>query len=252
MKKNFKLTIEYDGTLFKGWQIQKPQERTVQGEIEKALKNILKSDVKVTGSGRTDSGVHALGQVANFKAETKMTPQQMQNALNAHLPEDISISKVSFVSAKFHAQYSAKKKCYRYTVLNRHYPSALDRSRVLYHPQKLNLLLIKQEAKNLVGTHDFRSFMATDPAQRDTINDKDTVRTIYKIDIKNSDGLITIDITADGFLYKMVRNIIGTLISVGNGKRPKGSIKTILKLKDRTQAGETAPACGLCLIHVHY
>jgi tRNA pseudouridine38-40 synthase len=252
MPKIFKLTIEYDGTLFKGWQTQKSYERTVQVDIEQALKKILKKNVKVIGSGRTDSGVHAIGQVANFTAETRMTTAEMQRALNAYLPEDVSISKVTLAPAEFHAQYSAKKKCYRYTILNRTCPSPLLRTRVLYHPYKINLKRMKEEANTLIGEHDFRCFMASDPAQRDTIKNKDTVRNIYKITIHKIDDIITIDITANGFLYKMVRNIIGTLISISDGRRPKGSMKNILKSKDRTTAGETAPAHGLCLISVDY
>ncbi|MCK5581769.1 MAG: tRNA pseudouridine(38-40) synthase TruA [Candidatus Omnitrophica bacterium] len=250
--KNFKLTVEYDGTKFNGWQVQAQNERTIQGKIEQALKIIFKKRIRLYGSGRTDSGVHASGQVANFKTSTQKSDNEILNAINANLPPDISIINIQEVPLDFHSQYSAKRKTYRYTILNRKARSAQNRNFYLHFPHTLNVTAMRQDIKNLVGKKDFRSFMASDTALRKTGKTKKTVRTIYDAKIQKKGDLIYIDITANGFLYKMVRNIAGTLIAVGTGKMPKGSIHQILQKKDRILAGDTAPAKGLCLLQVEY
>ncbi len=256
--RNIKLTIEYDGTHFSGWQVQDQRKRTVQGEIEKALKTIFKKKIRLIGSGRTDSGVHALGQVAHFKttsptcARQGMPTAEMLNALNANLPEDIAVLESSEVPDDFHAQYSAKRKTYRYCILNRQSRSAVKRHSCLHFPHTLNLKAMQEESKSLVGRKDFRSFMAANPAERNTIKDKNTVRTIHAIKILKHDDYIYIRIEANGFLYKMVRNIVGTLLAVGTGKLPKGSIRKILKEKNRSSAPATAASKGLCLLDVSY
>jgi len=263
MTKNIKLTIEYDGTNFRGWQIQAVRSssinqtkhhahRTVQGEIEKALKKLFKQSLKLIGSGRTDSGVHALGQVAHFKIHTSMSVIEIQNALNANLPDDIAIIKVEEVPLNFHAQYSVRSKTYRYTILNATARCAQQRNFCLYYPYKLDIRKMREEAKGLVGRKDFKSFTASDPAKRKSKKIENTVRTIKRIAItKKGDNLI-VDIEANGFLYKMVRNIIGTLLEVGRGKLTKGSIKQILAEKNRHAAGNTAKPKGLALIEVKY
>ncbi|HLF18474.1 MAG TPA: tRNA pseudouridine(38-40) synthase TruA [Candidatus Omnitrophota bacterium] len=245
---NYKLTIEYDGTDFSGWQIQTPSQRTVQGEIQAALYKIFKQKITPLGSGRTDSGVHALGQVANFKINTSLKVKIIQKALNAHLPKDIAILKVQKVDEAFHAQYSAKSKTYRYTIFNGPIRPALYRNHCFHYPFKLNVALMKKEAKALVGRHDFKSFQASDTSRKE----KTTVRTVKGISIKKSKNFITINIEADGFLYKMVRNIVGTLLKLGSGQAEEGSLKKILAQKNRTAAFETAPAQGLTLVKVIY
>lgn len=250
--RNIKLTLEYDGTHFNGWQIQPSHKRTIQGEIEKALKAIFKKKIRLTGSGRTDSGVHALGQVANFKTTSSLSTAEILKALNANLPEDIVVLKAEEVTLKFHAQYSVKRKTYRYSILNRPTRSAVQRHFCLHVPHKLNLTAMRSEGRSLAGRQDFRSFMAMNPAERHTIKGKDTVRTISKLNIQKKGAYLYIELEANGFLYKMVRNIVGTLLAVGSGKLPKGSVRKILKEKNRMCAPATAPAKGLCLLKVNY
>ena len=257
---NIKLTIEYDGTGFNGWQTQTARnkqvtakaQRTIQGEIEIALKKIFKGGLKLTGSGRTDSGVHAIGQVANFKTQSSMPTEEMQNALNANLPDDIAIIKVEEAPSDFHAQYSVKSKIYRYTILNRKTRCAQQKNFSLLYPYKLNIRAMREEAESLVGRHDFKSFTASDPAKRKKGVKENTVRTIKRLMITKKGDLLTLDIEANGFLYKMVRNIVGTLLAVGSGKLAKGSIKQILAKKNRNTAGTTAKPKGLTLLEVKY
>src|SRR3989338_6782667 len=263
MPRNIKLTIEYDGTLFHGWQAQQPRSsrpkrltagsrRTVQGEIERALKKIYRKNLKLIGSGRTDSGVHACGQVANFAMSSPMPLAEIQRALNANLPEDFSIIKAEEVLPDFHARYSARSKTYRYSILNRGARPALERNTCLYSPYPLNLAAMRREAKSLVGRKDFRSFAAGDASKSDDGKMASTVRTIKRAGISRKGDHIWIDIEADGFLYKMVRNIVGTLLAVGASRLPSGAIRKILAQKDRRAAGVTAKAKGLALLKVIY
>lgn len=249
--RNIKLTIEYDGSAFNGWQIQTKKERTIQDEVKKALSKITGQSITVFGSGRTDSGVHALGQVANFKTSSHLTTEQLLRALNANLPEDIAVSKVEEAPAGFHAQYKAKSKTYRYTILNRLARTAQMRSLCMLYPYRLNLRVMKKEAKVLIGRKDFKSFCASDP-ERYGEGKESTIRTIKRLTIKKSGDYILVDIEADGFLYKMVRNIMGTLLAVGSGQLKPGATAKILKAKDRTQAPKTSSAKGLCLLEVKY
>jgi len=248
MMRNFKITLEYDGADFKGWQAQNNGERTVQAEMQKACGLIFKHAVKVTASGRTDSGVHAQGQVAGFKADTRMKPAEIQKALNARLPGDVAVLAVKEVAEKFHAQYSVKEKTYRYTVLNRPLRSVFLRERAYFYPYRLNASAMRKAAKALTGRHDFKSFQAHDPARAD----RGTVRTIKRLTVRKEGDLVHIEVTADGFLYRMVRNIAGTLIAVGAGQLAAGDVGRILKAKDRGLAPDTAPAQGLCLASVRY
>lgn len=250
MNRNIKLTIEYDGTNFQGWQIQPEGQRTVQGEIEGALQKIFKKKIKLIGSGRTDSGVHALGQVGNFVTQSAMSMTEITKALNANLPKDIAITEAKNVPTKFHAQYSAKTKTYRYTIFCRENRSALKKAHCLHYPHKLNVTQMRREASALIGRKDFKSFQAADAAQRP--KNKSTIRTIKRVDIQKKGDYLYIEIEGNGFLYKMVRNIVGTLLSIGRGSLPKGSMRTILLKKDRNDAGDTAKAKGLSLIKVKY
>jgi len=221
--RNIKLTIEYDGTAYAGWQTQK-NSKTVQQTIEDALRKLFKERIKIIGSGRTDAGVHALGQVANFSIKHAISTDNLQKALNSNLPKDIVVTSIKETGKNFHSRFDVKAKVYRYTILNRAYPSALLKDRVYFYPHKLDINLMKKMAKSLLGRHDFKRFCNSASIT------KDTVRTIKRIDIKRTkDGLVYIDIEADGFLYNMVRRIVGSLVN-----------------------GSTAPARGLCLIEVKY
>jgi tRNA pseudouridine38-40 synthase len=192
--------------------------------------------------------VHARGQVASFKADTRMKPLEIQRALNSLLPKDIVVYEVREVKSDFHAQYSVKEKTYRYTVLNRKYRSVFLRNRVYFYPYSLNVSNMRKAAKYLIGKHDFKSFQAYDPLRAE----RQTVRTIKKLVVKKEGDLIHIDVTADGFLYKMVRNIVGTLLAVGSGQLPLSEMPKILKARNRKTAKDTAPAEGLCLMAVKY
>jgi len=246
--RNFKITLEYDGVGFCGWQAQGQGERTVQGEIEAVLLKVFKQPIRVIASGRTDSGVHAGGQVISFKVDTRMKPLEIQRAFNSLLPADIAVHEALDVKNDVHAQYSVKEKTYRYTVLNRKYRSVFLRDRVYFYPYPLNISNMRKAAKHLIGRHDFKSFQAYDPLRAE----RQTVRTIKKIAIKKEGDLVHIDVTADGFLYKMVRNIAGTLLAIGSGQLPLKDMPKILKAKNRKSAWDTAPAEGLCLMSVKY
>jgi tRNA pseudouridine38-40 synthase len=250
--RNIRLKIEYDGTRYSGWQIQKnskdrtiPQ-KTIQQEIENFLSRIIQEHVKIIGSGRTDAGVHALSQIANFTTKSSMPVKTMQRALNSLLPEDIVVTGCKQVSADFHARYSATSKTYSYQILNSPHSSAFNRLYQHHIPYKLDYRLMNKAARELIGKKDFKSFQATDKKERGS------VRTIKRLSVKKQGDIIKIDIEADGFLYNMARNITGTLIEIGRGKIPLENIKDILKAKDRTKAGPTAPAKGLCLVSVKY
>lgn len=252
--RNIKLTLEYDGAHYAGWQIQDScqssvvsrQRKTIQGTIEKTLRRILQEKIRLIGSGRTDAGVHALAQVANFKANLSIPLRKLRQALNGLLPDDITVTGIEEVSLDFHSRFDAKSKLYRYTILNRAYPSALLRNRVYFYPYPLNIKLMQKEAKVLLGRHNFKSFQASGSA------DRDPVKTIKKLKITKDNDLICVDIEADGFLYNMARNIVGTLIEIGRKKLKGAEIKKILWGKDRRLAGPTAVARGLCLLEVTY
>jgi tRNA pseudouridine38-40 synthase len=250
--RTFKITIEYDGTNFSGWQLQAPEFRTVQGEIQAALAKILKEKTVILGSGRTDQGVHARGQVAHFRTHSPIPLEKLFLALNGTLPADIAVTDVEETHPNFHAQFSVKSKTYRYTILNRKARGALNKNYAFHHPFPINLTLLRREAKALVGRKDFKSFQSSDPAKRSMMKKHDSIRTIKKIKITKQGDLIFIDIEADGFLYKMVRNIVGTLLDINAGRLPQGSMTKILRKKNRIYAGNTAKACGLTLWEVKY
>jgi tRNA pseudouridine38-40 synthase len=251
--RNIKLQIEYDGTRYCGWQIQDrhkgikaPSQATIQETIEKTLQKILQKKVRLIASGRTDAGVHAKAQVANFKTESGISLEKLQKALNALLPVDIAIINIDEANLDFHSRFAAKSKTYRYTILNRPYRSVLLKDRAYFYPYPLDTKLIQREARILLGRHNLKAFQASDKKGRNSI------RTIKKLKITKDKDLIYIDIEADGFLYNMVRNIAGTLIEIGRGKFPKGSLRRIMLSKERRLAGPTLPARGLCLIGVNY
>lgn len=243
--RNILLKIEYDGTDYAGWQHQK-NAKSIQETIEAALKRITGRKARLISCGRTDAGVHALNHIANFKTDSKIPLFKLQRALNSVLPKDIVIKEAKAVPLKFHSRFDARSKIYRYTIVNGPSPSAISRNFAVHISYKLDLALMKKEAKVLIGKHDFKSFQAADRIERSS------VRTIKDLRIKKNGDFLKIDVEADGFLYNMVRNIAGTLIDIGRGRLPAGSMARILKAKDRKLAGETAPAKGLCLIEVKY
>ena len=246
--RNFKMILEYDGTDFSGWQTQSEGLRTIQAHLEEKLEKIFKKKIHCQASGRTDSGVHAIGQVVHFKTDTDIKPALIHKALNSFLDKDLSVTRVTEVPYDFHAQKDVKYKTYRYTLLNRPYPSAIYRNRAYFYPHPLKLSLMRQAAKYLKGTHDFKSFQSA--AERSRI--KNTVRTIKSLNIVKEGDLIYIIITSNGFLYKMVRNITSVLIAVGSGRISSGDVLELLKSKQRILGPKTAPSRGLCLISVRY
>jgi tRNA pseudouridine38-40 synthase len=247
--RKFKLVIAYDGTAYEGWQVQKIG-TGVQQIIETALAKLFPSTPRLHSSSRTDTGVHALGMVAHFvvpAAEAKMTPRKLVLALNAHMPGDIRIVSAARAQSAFHARFDAAGKQYRYLVWNHAAMNPLLRHAAWHVPRKLDLRLMREAAKLFVGRHDFQSFTANPGYKRKT-----TVRTLTRCDLKRSGPQYTVVIEGDGFLYKMCRGIVGTIVQAGLGKFPPDEIKVMLAKADRRVAGMTAPAHGLVLWKVFY
>ena len=243
---NFKITIEYDGSAYHGWQRQ-ASERTIQGEIENALKTMTGNTITVTGSGRTDAGVHALNQTANFRCTTSLTPEVFLKGLNSLLSEDIVISSCKIVPEKFHARYDVKSKVYQYRILNRSLPAAISRQYAWHIRKKLNLSAMQEAIRCIIGSHDFKAFEGSGSPR------VSTVRCITNADLVETDNdYLVLKIEGDGFLKFMVRNIVGTLVDVGFDKITPDDFKQILVSKNRNLAGITAPAHGLFLIEVKY
>ena len=243
--KNIKLTIEYDGKDFNGWQKQ-PTKLNIQGEIERAISEITGEETELIASGRTDAGVHAIAQIANFKTNSNFPVEKYPIALNAKLKKSIRIQRAEEVEERFHARYNCIQKTYRYIINNSKYGSSIYRNLEYFVPQKLDINAMKKAAKYFEGEHDFKGFKATGG------NNKNTIRTIYKIAIKNENSRIFMEFTGDGFLYNMVRIISGTLLEVGLGKIKPEEIPNIINSKDRTKAGKTLPAHALYLVEVNY
>jgi len=244
--RNIKLTIEYDGKDFNGWQKQ-PNKLNIQGEIERAIKDITKEDdIELNASGRTDAGVHALGQVANFKTNCKIPVEKFPIAINSKVKKSIVIKSAEEVPERFHSRYNCKQKTYRYVINNSEHGSAIYRNQECHIPQKLDVKEMKKAIKYFEGEHDFKGFKASGTSS------KSSVRTIYKTDIREESGRIIIELTGNGFLYNMVRIISGTLVDVGIGKIKSEDIPKIIESKDRTRAGKTLPPHGLYLLKVEY
>lgn len=244
--KNYKIYIQYDGTRYKGWQVQKKTEATIQGKIEAILSKLAGNPIEVIGSGRTDAGVHAREQTANFHIEEKWDKEEILSYLNHYLPEDIAILKIEEVDERFHSRYHALEKTYVYRIQNSDIPNVFERKYMYQYPEKLNLEKMRQAASYLTGTHDFTSFCANKKMK------KSAVRTIYEIQIEQRGAEIRLSFRGNGFLQNMVRILTGTLIEVGSGRIEPEEIKRILDAKDREQAGYTAPASGLILWKVQY
>lgn len=243
--KRIKLTVAYDGTNYRGWQIQKNGE-TVESTLNRALKELTGENIQVLGASRTDSGVHAMGNVAVFDTEVRMPGEKFVYALNQRLPEDIRIQHSCEVPPDFHPRYQETVKTYEYRILNREFPLPAYRLNTYFTYRPLDEERMRRAAEYLIGEHDFQSFCAAGAQV------KTTVRTIYDLKVTREGELITIRITGNGFLYNMVRIIAGTLMKIGQGEWEPEYIREILNAKDRTAAGPTAPAKGLTLMEIRY
>jgi len=246
MEKTFKLTIQYDGTDYHGWQRQ-PGLATIQGELEKLLSMITRQPVIIEGSGRTDAGVHALGQVASFSVDTGLCTDDFFRALNGLLPGDICITECKEVAHGFHARFDAVGKTYRYCILNRILRDPFKRKYLWQFQKRLDLEAMKEAAGYFVGEYDFKSFENAGSPRLHTV--RHITSAVFK---KPDEGMIHFEVTANGFLQNMVRNIVGTLVDVGMGRTRPEEIKDIIAAKDRTKAGPTAPPLGLFLLEVYY
>ena len=243
--RNIKLIIEYDGKSFNGWQKQ-PDKLNIQGEIEKAIGEITGEKIDLIASGRTDAGVHSLGQTANFKTSSEISIEKFAIAINSKLKKSIVVKSAEEVDERFHSRYSVKSKMYRYTINHSQMGTALYRDMEYHFPFELDVEKMKQAAKLFEGEHDFKAFKASGTSS------KSSVRTIYKAEVIQKDDRIYIELTGNGFLYNMVRIISGTLLDVGIGKINVNEISEIIESKDRKRAGKTLPAHGLCLVKVMY
>lgn len=245
--RNIKLTLAYDGANYHGWQLQAPEHGpTIQGVLEDKLQLLTKQPVRVQGAGRTDAGVHALGQVASFATESRIPAERFPLALNSVLPPEIVALEAGDVSAEFNARFSAVRKTYRYHIYHAQQPSPFWYRYAWHVPNKLDLAAMEEGARLLTGTRDFRSFCASGSPV------KNFVRTVDACRVEREGNIIQISITADGFLYNMVRIIVGTLVEMGKGKRDPGEMPGIIDSRTRVAAGTTAPPQGLFLVSVEY
>ncbi|OQW30868.1 MAG: hypothetical protein A4E19_08980 [Nitrospira sp. SG-bin1] len=240
-----KLVLEYDGTAYAGWQRQ-PNRPTIQEAVETAVFGVTQTKVAVIGAGRTDAGVHALGQVASFRIDHGLSPRQWTRALNAHLPENIVVRSAALMPDTFHARHSAQGKLYEYRILNRPERPAVERDHCWHVHQPLDDAAMQQAGRALIGTHDFSSFQ-TQPTDND-----DPFCHLQRLTIARENDLLRMEFYADRFLKQMVRSIVGTLVEVGQNKRTPDNFTTILGAHDRSAAGKTAPSQGLFLIRVDY
>ncbi len=243
--RNIKLTIEYDGKDFNGWQKQ-PNKLNIQGEIERAIEEITGEKVDLIASGRTDAGVHALAQMANFKTNSKLPVEKYPIALNTKLKKSIRIQKAEEVEENFHSRYHCKQKTYRYIINNSGQGSSIYRNLEYFIPNKLDVEKMQEAVKYFEGEHDFKAFKASGTSS------KSSVRTIYKAKVEKQGERIIIELTGNGFLYNMVRIIAGTLVEVGLGKIKPEEISEIIEKKERANAGKTLPPQGLYLVKVEY
>lgn len=243
--RNIMLDICYDGTRYRGWQRQSSSDQTIQAKLETAIGRILGEPIELLASGRTDAGVHALHQIANFHCESSMPCAELLKQLRSYLPEDIGIYSCKEASPRFHARLNAKTKTYRYRIWNSDQPCVFERRYVYIFRQEVDLDRMREAADTLLGTHDFSAFCANAKMK------KSTVRRIDLIQIERQGNELVFEFTGNGFLYNMVRILVGTLLEVGTGKRNSSDIPKLFGGKRET-AGERVPACGLCLMEVTY
>ncbi len=243
---NYKLILQYDGTKLNGWQKQGNTDNTIQGKLEAILEKMYGTYIEIHGSGRTDAGVHALGQVANFHAPATFSLAEIKSTLNEYLSKDIRVLSVETVEERFHARLTAKGKTYEYRIDNGEVANVFSRKYTMREGAPLDLEAMKKASVHFLGTHDFMTFCANKKMK------KSTVRTITSIEIEEKDGIVYIRYTGNGFLYNMVRILTGTLIEVGRGMRKPEEMSAVLEALDRGAAGFTAPAQGLYLVKVVY
>lgn len=243
---NYKIIIAYDGTRYSGWESHSSNDMTIQGRIENVLTRLAKGPIKLTGAGRTDAGVHALGMVANFTMDTGLSTIELRDYLNKYLPEDICIQEVSKASERFHSRYNATGKTYRYTCYSGSLKPVFDRKYVYTLEGTPDIVKMREAAALLIGTHDFASFCGNARMKKSTVRSIDTIEIIQK------DDYITFTYHGNGFLQYMVRILTGTLLEVGYGIRTPESMTGLIEARHRALAGVTVPACGLCLVEVDY
>lgn len=243
--RNVRLTIEYDGTDFSGWQVQSKRP-SVQAELQRSIRAVIHEQVRLIGAGRTDAGVHALGQVANFTTTAALAVHRFPAALNFHLPETIRVLDAVEAAADFHARYAARGRTYRYVILNRPAPSAILRRHAWHVPAALDVDAMRRAAGALIGRHAFTAFRAVGSGERTTVCD------LRLADVVRTDDMVILTFEADRFLRHMVRLITGTLAAVGRGKMPEENVARILAAEDNRRAGPRAPARGLFLVRVDY
>ena len=244
--RNFRIVIQYEGTRYQGWQKQGSTENTSQGKFEQLLGRIAGVPTQIHASGRTDAGVHAYGQVANFLMHTTMTPQELMSQLNRYLPEDVAVISCTEAAPRFHSRLNAVSKMYRYRIYNSDIPSVFDRKFVWQMEEKLDLELMRAAAQKLCGTHDFAAFTSAKKSK------KSTVRTITEIRIERVGKEVQLTFEGDGFLFHMIRILTGTLVEVGRKERPVSDMETLLSERKRELAGPLVPARGLALMEVRY
>ena len=243
---NYRLTLCYDGTRWKGWQKQGNTEHTIQGKLETLLSRLLDQPVEVAGSGRTDAGTHAAMQVASFRAKTALSPGEILDGLRRYLPADIGALSLEEAPPRFHARLSCVGKTYVYRIWNSPVPNVFERNYLYFLDEPLDLSAMGRAAAALTGTHDYRAFCSLKRYK------KSTVRTVEEVRIEALGPELRLTFSGDGFLYHMVRILTGTLLAVGRGELKPEDMADILASRDRTRAGETVPACGLCLTEVRY
>ncbi len=243
--RNLRLDICYDGTKYRGWQRLYKDDNTIQGKLEQTLSRLLEEEIEISGSGRTDAGTHALGQVANFHCNSQLPCEAILSGLRSYLPDDIGIYSCRNVSERFHARLNAKEKTYRYRIWNGENPCVFDRKYVYIYRQTLDISSMQNACKAFLGNHDFSAFCGNKNMK------KSTVRTIKSFEIRKEGDEIQFEVTGNGFLQHMVRIMVGTLLEIGEGKRSAESIATLFG-GNRADAGPAVPSCGLCLMEVHY
>lgn len=254
--RNFKMILQYEGTRYQGWQKQESTDNTIQGKLESLLSKMIGEKVEVHGSGRTDAGVHALGQVANFHADTDKSPEDIMAYMNFYLPEDIGVIELKEVSERFHSRLNAKGKTYCYRVINSSLPHVFDRKYAHVEEAVLDLDAMQRAAEYLVGTHDFKAFTSNKRSKKSTVRTIDSIQiervASTSLSMKEKADEIRFTYSGNGFLYHMVRILTGTLLEVGKHKRRPEDIAEILEAGSRENAGELAPAKGLTLMEVRY
>jgi tRNA pseudouridine38-40 synthase len=243
---NYKIIVQYEGTKYNGWQKQGNTDNTIQGKIETVLSKMVGSEVEIAGSGRTDAGAHAYGQVANFHIDTDKTPAEILEYMNQYLPQDIAVIAIEIVPERFHSRLNAKSKRYVYRIWNSAIPDVFDRRFMHTYTNTLDIEAMRKATQYLIGEHDFKSFCSNKKFK------KSTVRTIYSIEIIKENNEIRFTFVGNGFLYNMVRILIGTLVEVGEGKKQPEQLLNIIAACDRETAGITMPAEGLTLMDVQY